>query len=123
MVNSNSILLSIKKMLGIEPSNQDFDPELIIHINGSIAYLDSIGVNGNHAKPYAISGEDETWDDFDPDLVDDVKQLIYLRTRLLFDPPNVGSVQNSFQEAIKELTWRINVRREDKEWTNTDPTT
>lgn len=123
MVNSKSILLSIKKMLGIEPSNKDFDPELIIHINGSIAYLDSIGVNGNHTKPYTISGEDETWDDFDPDLVDDAKQLIYLRTRLLFDPPNVGSVQNSFQEAIKELTWRINVRREDKEWINPDPST
>lgn len=107
---SDSILLSIKKMLGLNEDYDVFDPELIIHINTVFGTLHQLGVGPE--EQFRISGDNETWLDFDTDgeQIDEVKSYIYLRVRLLFDPPSSSFVLSSFQEQLKELEWRLNVK-------------
>ena len=107
---SDSILLSIKKMLGLNEDYNVFDPELIIHINTVFGTLHQLGVGPE--EQFRISGDNETWLDFDTDgeQIDEVKTYIYLRVRLLFDPPSSSFVLSSFQEQLKELEWRLNVK-------------
>lgn len=107
---SDSILLSIKKMLGLNEDYDVFDPELIIHINTVFGTLHQLGVGPE--EQFRISGDNETWLDFDTDgeQIDEVKTYIYLRVRLLFDPPSSSFVLSSFQEQLKELEWRLNVK-------------
>lgn len=108
-MTGESILLSVKKILGIEPDYTHFDVDLIIHINSILSVLYQLGV-GN--VPFAISDSGETWSDFlgeDSPQLNDVKTYVALRVRLLFDPPTVGAVMESLKQTISELEWRINV--------------
>lgn len=105
-----SILTSIKRLLGIEEEYTHFDPEIMIHINSVFSTLHQLGV-GPQTKAFMITGKDETWGQFKgaEDRIEAVKSYIYLRVRLLFDPPNSGFVTTSFENQIKELEWRLNV--------------
>lgn len=109
---NTSILDSIKKVLGLSPDYEVFDEDVILHINSVLATLNQLGVGPEYG--FRIDGKDETWYDFmgdDPNL-SSVKSYIYLKVRLLFDPPQNSNITNAMNEQLKEFEWRINVYRE-----------
>lgn len=110
----DSILTSIKKLLGIQEDYTQFDPDIVIHINTAINVLDQLGVV--KANGLFITDKSTTWDDLieEGSNYDLVKTYIYLRVRMLFDPPT-GAVSESYKETIKELEWRLTVRRDQDE--------
>lgn len=107
-----SILTSVKKMLGIAEDYTQFDPELIMFINMAFSVLTQLGVGP--ASGYLITSNSETWSDFLDSTkpldtrLEMVKTYIYMKVRLAFDPPT-GSVLDSFNRQISELEWRLNV--------------
>lgn len=111
-VNS-SILLSIKKMLGPSADYDVFDPELIIYINSVFGTLHQLGVGPE--EKFVITGDSELWSDFttEGEEIEEVKSYMYLRVRLLFDPPSSSFVLSSFKEQIKEMEWRLQCKAEE----------
>jgi len=104
----DSILDNIKKMLGIASENTDFDTDIIIHINSVFSTLHQLGIGPSNG--YAINGKDSTWEDYiTTSQIENVRSYIYLRVRLLFDPPQNSFLVDSFKEQIKELEWRFTV--------------
>lgn len=108
----DSILISIKKMLGIDKDYDVFDLDVMININTILSVLYQLGVES--AKDFRIRGIEETWADLSNDtvLVSLLKDYIYLRVRILFDPPNNSFLLNSIEDQIKEFEWRINIQAE-----------
>lgn len=103
-----SILDSIKHMLGIQKEDTNFDTELIIYINGALMILHQLGVG---PKGYKITGDGNTWDELLSDRTDLelVKPAVYLRVRLTFDPPQNSFLVNAIKEQIVEYDWRIEI--------------
>lgn len=104
-----SILDSIKQMLGIGSDDTSFDLELTMHINGALMLMTQLGVGP--AEGFTITSQDNTWDELlgtrtDLNLV---KTAIYLRVRLMFDPPSNGFLVTSIENQIKEYEWRIEI--------------
>lgn len=108
----DSILTSVKKMLGIEPEYEHFDQDIIMHINSVLLILNQLGVGPSN--PYLITGADETWNDFfvDSTPIELVKSYIYLKVRLIFDPPTTGVLHEAMERQVKEFEWRLNVQAE-----------
>ena len=105
----NSILTSIKKMLGIPEEDSAFDNDIIMHINTVFGILTQMGVGSQDG--FSITGYEETWDSFTENQtkLEMVKSYIYLKVRLLFDPPQNSSLIESINRLISELEWRLNV--------------
>lgn len=105
-----SILTSIKKLLGLSEEYEQFDADLIMHINSVFINLTQLGVGP--AKGFFIESVDETWSDFvDTDKfiqLNAIKSYMYLKVRLLFDPPASSAVMQSMNNMIAELEWRLN---------------
>jgi hypothetical protein len=121
-VASASILGSTKKALGIEDDNTAFDVDILIHINAVLSILNQIGIGPEEG--FAIEDDTPTWEDFfgtDPRL-NMVQQYVYLKTRVLFDPPQ-GSYHliNSMNDQITQLEWRLSVKREGDSWVPPTP--
>lgn len=108
----DSILTSIKEMVGIEEEVTRFDPDLIVHINSVFADLHQLGVGPKEG--FAIEDDIPVWTDFISDIVtmNNVKTYMYLRVKLLFDPPVNSAVINSLQQAADKYEWRLNVAAE-----------
>lgn len=104
-----SILTSIKKMLGITEEYEHFDEDLIIHINSVFSILNQLGVGPS--KGFFIENKTATWDGFvaDASQIQFVKSYVYLKVKLLFDPPQSSAVTEAINRQISELEWRINV--------------
>lgn len=105
-----SILTSIKKLLGIEESYEHFDADVIMHINSVLAILVQLGVGPSEG--FSISGKDETWSDFlGADLAnfEEVKTYMYMQLRLIFDTPTTSAAIESMNRLINEFEWRLNV--------------
>ena len=105
----DSILTSIKKMLGIAEEYEHFDMDLIIHINSALSILTQLGVGPS--RGFSIQDKTATWDDFIPEgaNLETVKSYVYLKVRLLFDPPANSSVIESTNRLLSELEFRINI--------------
>lgn len=105
----DSILLSIKKMLGIEPEYTHFDPDIIAAINSILMVLTQVGVGPTNG--FYISDEHASWTDLTGLRVDleAVKTYVYLRVKIIFDPPTSSFVLNAMQETMRELEWRLNI--------------
>lgn len=105
----DSILKTIKKLLGISDEETHFDTDIIMHINSVFSILHQLGVGPD--KSFSIQDDTATWDDFieDDNNFNDVKTYIYLKVRLLFDPPASSSVMSAMERQISELEWRLNV--------------
>ena len=101
-----SILTSIKKLLGPEEDNTQFDDDIIIFINWAIMRLNQLGIGPDG---YKISSKVNTWNEFFGDRTDLelVKIAVYLRVRLLFDPPQNAFLVTAIKEQIAEYDWRI----------------
>lgn len=108
-----SILTSIKKLLGITEEYKQFDPDIIMFINSAFSVLTQLGVGSEDG--YAIKSDEETWDDYlaynelEASQLEMVKTYIYLKVRVSFDPPSSSFVLDAFNKQISELEWRINV--------------
>ncbi len=108
----SSILTSIKKLLGIEEIYLHFDPDIIIHINSAFFNLNQLGVGP--VGGFRIEDATSEWAAFVGERLDleSVKSYIYLKTRLVFDPPQMGYLVDAIKDQIKELEWRLNVQVE-----------
>lgn len=108
----DSILTSIKKLLGIAEEYTNFDGDLIIHINSVFSILTQLGVGPSDG--FAIEDDSATWDEFvqDSKTIESVKSYVYLKVRLLFDPPITSAVLESTNKLISELEWRLNIAAE-----------
>lgn len=105
----DSILTSIKKLLGIVEEDTSFDRDLIMHINSVFMILQQLGVGPDAG--FSITDDSETWGEYlsSNDSIEAVKSYIYLKVRLLFDPPTSSSVMEACKQNIAELEWRLNV--------------
>lgn len=107
-----NILDSIKKLLGIDEMDLNFDQELIMHINSVFMVLNQLGVGP--VGGFKISSNEEVWTDFVGTRLDleSVKSYIYLKVRLLFDPPQNSFLVGSIEKQIEEQEWRLQVQVE-----------
>lgn len=104
-----SILESVKHMVGPGSCDDHFDDDLIIFINGVFSQLTQLGVGPE--KGFSINGSDTFWEEYigdDPKL-EMVKTYMYIKVRLRFDPPQSSSVIQLMQQDASELEWRLNV--------------
>lgn len=105
-----SILTSIKKLLGISEEYTHFDADIIMHINSVLMTLTQLGVGPSSG--FYIEDDTTLWTELTPDLtkLQAVKTYVYLKVRLLFDPSSLGSsTLAAYERQIQELEWRLNV--------------
>ena len=108
----DSILISTKKILGIEADYTAFDLDIITHINSVFTTLTQLGVGP--VTGFSIEDDTETWDLFMApwENLNAVKTYMYLRVRLLFDPPTTSYHLTSLEKQVAELEWRLNVQED-----------
>ena len=108
----NSILTSIKKLLGITKEYEDFDEEIIIHINSAFSVLTQLGIGPNDG--FAITDSTAEWSAFlsNGHRLEFVKNYVYLKVKLGFDPPTNSAAIDAINRQISELEWRIIVANE-----------
>lgn len=107
-----SILTSIKKLLGIPEDYNHFDADIIMHINSVFMILTQMGVGPSEG--FSIKDKTATWDMFvSPNTnLEPVKSYVFMKVRLLFDPPQSSAVMESINRMISEFEWRLNVETE-----------
>lgn len=103
-----SILETIKKMLGLESDYTPFDDEIIVHINSVFMVLKQAGITD---KNFSVKGNGETWGEALDDRIDveAVKSYVYLRVKMLFDPPSSSTVMEAMKNTAYEFEWRLYV--------------
>lgn len=107
-----SILTSIKKLLGIDETDAHFDTDLIMHINAAFMVLYQLGVGPS--KCFKITSDEQTWQDFlgESDNFENVKTYIFRKVRANFDPPSSSFVLDAMDRQIKEDEWRLQIQAE-----------
>ena len=111
-----SILTSIKKMLGIEESCASFDPDLILNINTVL--LDCLQIGIGPTEGFEITSDEETWMDFlgeDVSKLNATKTLVHLNVKLLFDPPSTSFAIEAMERKIQETMFRLKIQVENDE--------
>lgn len=110
----HSILRSTKKVLGIHVDDDTFDQDIITFINSALSTIQQLGLG----QGFFIEDATAVWQDIIPDerLLGLIRTIVYLRARMLFDPPITSYAQNAMNTQIEELEWRLNVWREDADW-------
>ncbi len=118
---TDSILNSVKKTLNLAPDFTPFDQDVILHINSVFSTLNQLGIGPENG--FQIESDAEEWVTFlGSDLrLNNVKTYMYLRVRMLFDPPTTGYHMEAMKEQIREHEWRINTYREGDAWVDHDP--
>lgn len=112
---SDSILTTVKKLVGIDESYDAFDLDIITHINSALSTLDQLGIGPEEG--FMIVDDSATWSQFlgDDPRLNSVKSLIGLKVRVVFDPPATSFTLDAFNKQIEELQWRLNVYREGRD--------
>lgn len=108
-----SILISIKKLLGIAADYTEFDVDIIMHINSVFMVLNQLGVGPDEG--FTIEDDLAVWHDFlqDNKKVEAAKSYTYLKVRLLFDPPASSAHVEAIKQQILEYEWRLTVQTDD----------
>ena len=107
------ILSSIKKLLGLNDSITVSDTDIVIHINTIFANLAQMGVGPKDSTDknigFRIVTGNEVWKDFTNDdiLIENVKSYIYIKVKMIFDPPTSSALINAYNDQAKELEWRL----------------
>lgn len=122
-----SILDSTKKILNIDPSDPSFDQDIVTQINTAFSHLQQLGIGP--AAGFVIEDNTLTWEDFLPEVDTDtylptlsaVKTNVYLRVRLVFDPPAVSYVLTATQQQLQESDSRLSMLREATDWVDPNP--
>ena len=106
---TDSILNSVKKLLGLDPSYTEFDQDIILHINSVFSVLQQLGVGP--AEGFSITDNTTGWSSFTDNNkeIQNVVSYMYISVRLLFDPPTNSTILKSYQDLQKEYEWRLNV--------------
>lgn len=105
----NSILTSIKKLLGIPEEYEQFDQDIIIHINSVLSILNQMGVGPKDG--FSITDKTTAWSDF----IDDgskwalIESYVHAKVRLMFDPPQTSVVMEAIKQQISEYEWRLSI--------------
>lgn len=109
MTTTNSILDSVKKVLGIDAAYTPFDTDIIMHINSAFSTLNQLGVGPING--FMIDDNAATWSELiATDMrLNNVKTYVFLRVKVLFDPPSTSFGLEAIQKQILELEWRLNV--------------
>jgi hypothetical protein len=118
---TGSILDDTKKVLNLASDYTAFDQDVILYINSVLSTLNQLGIGPEDG--FMITDKNALWSDFlgsDPRL-NNIKGYVYLRVRMLFDPPTLGYLIDAMQAQIKELEWRISVQREGVAWVDPNP--
>lgn len=110
-----SILTSIKKLLGVGEDYAHFDPDIIFHINSALMTLNQLGVGPKEG--FFITTDEQLWEDYlgESKQLEAVKSYIYLRVKILFDPPASSTILEAMNKQIAEFEWRLNVQAESTE--------
>lgn len=118
---TDSVLTSIKKLLGIAEEYEHFDADLIMHINSVFSILTQLGVGPS--KSFMIEDKSATWKDFisDESKYMLVKSYMHLKVKLLFDPPLSSAVLECYKTQISEYEWRLNVAAENDDTAPDEP--
>lgn len=103
-----SILVSIKKLLGLDIAYNVFDEDIMLFINSTILSLRQIGVE--IPPGFTVKSDIENWEDMigDTKRLEAVKSYIFIKVKLMFDPPTSSFVIKAYEDQLKELEWRIN---------------
>ena len=112
----NSILDDIKGMIGILADDINFDTDIIIYINNSFDILSQLGVSC--VEQFRIVDKNDKWGDIEglePHQVDSLKTYIYIKVKLMFDPPLNSSILQSYKETMREMEWRLNIAHDENE--------
>lgn len=111
---TDSIFVTIKKMLGLGDDYTPFDMDIMVHINSALMELCQLGIGPTEG--FQISDYDTSWSEFitDKEMLGSVKNYIYLSVKILFDPPTNSFVMDAMQKQIEKLGWRLNVQAESK---------
>ncbi|HMS83628.1 MAG TPA: hypothetical protein PKD12_08260 [Nitrospira sp.] len=117
----HSILTSTKKILGIDPSYTAFDVDIITHINSTFSTLNQLGLGPEDG--FWIEDAEPVWTDFEPDPIwlNHIRTYVFLKVRLIFDPPNTSFVLAALERQVTELEFRLSLEREDVEWVDPAP--
>lgn len=109
----DSILITIKKLLGIDPNYHDFDIDIITSINSVLMAVNQIGIG---VTPFSVTGFTETWDDFlqGQANLEAVKTYVYLKVRMIFDPPTSPQISEAYNNQIKEYEYRLYVEKDNE---------
>lgn len=105
-----SILTSVKKLIGMTEEYDVFDIDLITHINSVFMILRQLGVGPTNG--FSIKDDSAKWSEFLP--LDDpnfngVQTYMYLKTQMVFDPPSSSIMKECRQKMLDELEWRLHV--------------
>lgn len=108
--DSESILISVKKMLGLDKDYDAFDMDILIHVNSVFMILNQLGVGPKDC--FSIQDSSAVWTDFTPDVhqAELVKSYMYLKVKLIFDPPTTGVLHEAMERQISEFEWRLNMQ-------------
>lgn len=117
-VFGESILTSVKKVLGIPEYYEHFDQDILLHLNSVMSILHQLGVGPENG--FVVEDDSTTWSDlFDGDIDTNkmmyVKSYVCLRVRLLFDPPASSGAIDAMERQMRELEWRITVTRDPRD--------
>lgn len=107
--NNDSILTSIKKLMGLTEEYDAFDQDILILINSVLFELEQIGVKAKEG--FTLSDKTAVWSDYSDDdrLLNALKPYIYMKTKLTFDPPTSSGALDSMNRIIDRFEWRINL--------------
>lgn len=107
--NNDSILTSIKKLMGLTEEYDAFDQDILILINSVLFELEQIGVKAKDG--FVLSDKTAVWSDYSDDnrLLNALKPYIYMKTKLTFDPPTSSVALDSMNRIIDRFEWRINL--------------
>ena len=107
MIDADSILTSTKKLLGLTEEYEPFDVDIVIHINTALSILTQLGIGPKEG--YRIKDETAKWSEYlgDDPRLEFVKDYIYLKVKLVFDPPASSAVLDAYNKTIEQLEWRI----------------
>ena len=107
--NNDSILTSIKKLMGLTEEYDAFDQDILILINSVLFELEQIGVKAKDG--FSLSDKTAVWSDYSDDhrLLNALKPYIYMKTKLTFDPPTSSGALDSMNRIIDRFEWRINL--------------
>lgn len=106
----NSILTSTKKILGIAEDYTAFDLDILVHINSTFSILNQMGIG---EEGFYITDSLPVWEDFAPaDEYNMVRSYVFLKVRMLFDPPGTSFLLTAMEKQIQEYEWRLSTKRE-----------
>lgn len=111
----DSILIEIKKLLGISEDDASYDTDVMIHINTVFMTLNQLGIGPETC--FSIYDKNTTWSEFNEnnlDFYNPVKTYVYLKVKLVFDPPTNATLLQTMKDEIKELEYRLKEQSENR---------